>query len=75
MDSTVLVGILSFLASIIGTFSGILVSGKLTNYRLEQLELKVEKHNNLIERTYILEEKMKVANHRIYDLEHQEAVL
>ena len=75
MDPTIFVGVLSFLASILGTFSGVLISGKLTNYRLEQLELKVEKHNNLIERTYILEEKMRVANHRISDLEHQEAVL
>ena len=42
-------------------------------YRIEQLEKKVEKHNNVIERTYILEEKMKVANHRIEDLEKEAA--
>ncbi len=53
---------------------GILTSAKLTSYRIEQLEKRVRGHNNLIERTYKLEEraqlqeeKMKVANHRIED--------
>ena len=48
----------------------------LISYRLEELEKKVDKHNNLIERTYelerktdVLEEKQKVANNRIADLE------
>ena len=41
----------------------------LQEYRLIQLENKVDKHNNLMERTFRLEEKMKVANHRIEDLE------
>lgn len=47
-------------------------------YRLEQLEKKVDKHNNLVERTYKLEEraelqdeKIRVANHRIADLENE----
>ena len=57
---------------------GILVSSKLTQYRLEQLEKKVQAHNNLIERTYRLEErtelqeeKIKTANHRIDGLERK----
>ena len=41
-------------------------------YRIEQLEKKVEKHNSIVERTYLLEEKMKVANHRIEALERKE---
>ena len=45
---------------------------ELQAYRIEQLEKKQDKHNNLIERTYILEEKIKVANHRIDDLERKE---
>lgn len=48
-------------------------STALISYRIEQLEKKVEKHNNIIERTYLLEEKMKVANHRIEDLERAAA--
>ena len=54
----------------------ICVSNRMSNYRIEQLEKKVEKHNNLIERTYaieqhnaVMDEKIKVANHRIEDLE------
>lgn len=43
----------------------------LMEYKLEELTKKVEKHNSVVERTYILEEKMKVANHRIEDLEKE----
>lgn len=64
------------LCSLLGTIIGILTAGKLTTYRLEQLELKVDKHNHLIERTYkieehlsVIDEKINVANHRIEDLE------
>mgnify|MGYP001114959408 CR=1 FL=1 len=60
-----------------GAFGGILVSSKLTQYRLEQLERKVEVHNQVIDRVYKLEErtevqeeKIKVANRRIGDLEN-----
>ena len=63
--------IINFLGIVIGTFGGIVASSRLTNYRIEQLEKKVDKHNSIIERTYILEEKMKVANHRIDDLENE----
>jgi len=69
MTNEVIVAIIAFFGTMVGTGGGIVVSSKLTNYRLEQLEKKVDKHNSVIERTYILEEKMKVANHRIEDLE------
>ena len=64
---TIIVGILSFLGTIIGSYSGM----KLMSYRIEQLERKVDRHNNFAERIPILEEKMNVANHRIDDLEHK----
>lgn len=60
---------INFLGVAIGTFGGIMASSRLTNYRIEQLEKKVDKHNSIVERTYVLEEQMKVANHRISDLE------
>lgn len=76
MSETVIIALLSLVGTLGGTFGGILATSKLTNYRIEQLEKKVDKHNNLIERTYrlednaeLLEEKIKVANHRIDDLE------
>ena len=77
--SETIVALISLAGTLAGTFGGILVSNRLTNYRIEQLEKRVEKHNNLIERTYKLEkqfdvheEKLKVVNHRIEDLERKE---
>lgn len=76
MTDTVIVGLLSLVGTLGGSFAGILAANKLVNYRLNKLEEKVEKHNNIIERTYkleedekIVEEKIKVINHRIDDLE------
>ena len=76
MDSTIVVAIISLVGTLAGTFGGIMTSNRLTGYKIEKLEEKVNKHNNLIERTYKLEElaalqdeKIKVANHRIDDLE------
>ena len=67
MTDTVIVAIISLLGTSLGSFGGT----QLVKYRIEQLEKKVEKHNSIVERTYILEEKMKVANHRIEDLERK----
>ena len=76
MSETVLVAILSLVGTLGGSLFGILAANKLIEYRLKQLEEKVNKHNNLIERTFkleekesLLEEKVRVANHRIEDLE------
>ena len=62
--------------SAIGSILGMMASAKLTSYRLEQLEQRVQAHNSLIERTYKLEERttlqdeqIKTVNHRIEDLE------
>ena len=60
MSTEVIIGIISFLGTVIGTFGGIMASNKLTVYRLEQLEKKVDKHNNLIDRTYKLEERVAI---------------
>ena len=72
----IIVALIGLGGSAVGSVIGILTSAKLTNYRLEQLEQKVQAHNNLVERTYKLEERtelqeeiIKVANHRIDDLE------
>lgn len=72
------IAILSLAGTLGGSYMGVRASNKLTNYRIDKLEEKVDKHNNLIERTYKLEEtsalqdeKIKVANHRIDDLEKE----
>lgn len=67
MQSEIIIAILSLVGTFIGSFSGM----KLMSYRIEQLEKKVDKHNNFAERVPILEEQMKVANHRISDLERE----
>lgn len=71
MDSTVIVALLSLFGTIVGSLGGILVSSKLTNYRLEQLEKKVGEHNNFAARMPVIEEQIKVINHRLDDLEEK----
>lgn len=56
MSDTIWVALLSLIGTLLGTLGGIVASQKLVSYRLEQLEKKVQAHNNLIERTYKLEE-------------------
>ena len=67
----IIVAIISFAGTLLGTFGGILTSAKLTNYRIKELERKVEKHNSIVTRLPVIEEQIKVSNHRIADLERQ----
>ncbi len=76
MSEAVSVAVISLFGTLGGSLIGVLASNRLTVYRIEQLEKKVEKHNNLVERTYRIEEeqevgkeKIRVINHRIDDLE------
>lgn len=68
-DDTIAVALVSLVGTLIGTFGGIITASKLTNYRIEQLERKVDKHNNFAERIPLIQNDIKVANHRIDDLE------
>lgn len=61
---------MSLLGTLAGTFGGILVSSRLTNYRIEQLEKKVAEHNKVVERTYKLEGQMVEVQHDIRDLKN-----
>lgn len=79
MPSEIVVALLSMLGTAIGSVSGVMAANKLTNYRIEQLEKKVDKHNTVIERTFkleenqaVMQEQIKVANHRIEDLERED---
>lgn len=76
MEQEIIAAVLALCGSLCGTYFANRKASALIAYRLEQLEQKVNKHNNLIERTYALEEsvalmdeRVKVANHRIADLE------
>lgn len=68
MSETVIVGLLSLAGTLVGTFGGIITANKLTTYRIGKLEEQVNKHNNLIERTFRLEGRMDEAEHDIKDL-------
>lgn len=69
MNGEIVVGLLSLAGTLIGSGLGVVASAKLTNYRICQLEKKVEKHNSFAERLPVVEEQIKVGNHRITDLE------
>ncbi len=67
MSDVVFVGLLSLVGTLGGTFGGILVANKLVNYRLEQLEKKVDKHNSVIDRMYCAEKRLDVIDQRLDD--------
>ena len=67
----VTIAALSFLGTAVGTLGGILTANRLTNYRLKNLEVKVEKHNTLVERMALCEQSVKSAHHRIDDLKEE----
>ena len=76
MPDGIVIALITLGGSAFGSLCGVIVSSRLTTYRLEQLEKKVDKHNSVIDRTYKLEskyelqeEQIKVANNRIKDLE------
>lgn len=72
MDSTIWVAIISFIGTLLGTAGGILASSKLVNYRLEQLERKVESLGTMTAKIPVMEEKIKNINRRIAKVEHIE---
>lgn len=78
MNSEIIIALLSFLGTSIGSIAGIYATSRLSNYRIQQLEKKVDRHNNLIERVYLLERqeavldnKINTCDHRITDLEQE----
>lgn len=80
MDSSVIVAVVSGVFTLLGSFGGVVATSRLTAYRLQKLEEKVDKHNQVIDRVYRLEqrdavfdEEIKAANHRIEDLERERA--
>lgn len=75
--SSIIVAVLALIGTLTGAYLSNSKTKALLAYRLEQLEQRVSKHNNLIDRTYhleeeqkVIQEKIKVANHRIDDLEN-----
>ena len=80
MTETMFIALLSLLGTLVGSLTGILTANKLTNYRIEQLERKVDKHNCVIERVYdlekrdaVIEEEIENTKQKIDDLRHSNA--
>ncbi len=71
ITESIIIAIIAMIGTCAGSFGGIITASKLTNFRLEKLEAKVDKHNNFAERMPVVEEKIKVLNHRIEDLEKE----
>ena len=78
MNTEIIVALIASGGGLLGSLVGVIASSKLTTSRIQQLENKVEKHNTVIERTYkleeteaVMQEQIRVANHRIADLEKQ----
>lgn len=71
MSSEIVVALIAFLGTVLGSFGGVLSSAKLTNFRIKQLESKVDKHNNFALRIPVIEKELQVMNHRVGDLEKE----
>lgn len=71
ITESIIIAVIAMIGTCAGSFGGIITASKLTNFRLEKLEAKVDKHNNFAERMPVVEEKIKVLNHRIENLEKE----
>ena len=71
MTDSILVAIISGMCTLIGSCGGVIASSRLTQYRLAQLEKQVNRHNQVIERTFRLEGRMDECEHDIRDLKHR----
>jgi len=71
LNEAIIVALLGFAGTLLGSLFGVLTAQKLTQYRLSQLEEKVSKYNNVIERTFRLEGRMDEAEHDIRDIKNK----
>lgn len=71
MNNEILIALLSLAGTLVGSLAGILTSNRLTTYRIQQLENKVNKHNNLVERMVAVEASVKSAHKRIDEIKEE----
>lgn len=71
MSNELIIALIPFVGSVVGTLGGIILASKLTTYRIEQLEKRVEKHNNVVERTYKLERNNAVYEEKFKDIDEK----
>lgn len=68
MSDIVMVAVISGAFTLVGSLLGVIASAKMTNYRIAQLEKKVEKHNNVVERMFRIEGRMTEVEHDVIGL-------
>ena len=68
MMETIIVGVLSLVGTLGGSLFGILAANKLTMYRVEQLEKKVDKHNEVVEKVIVMQQSLNAAWERIDEI-------
>lgn len=71
MTGELFTALISLIGTLVGTLSGILASNKLMTYRIKKLEEKQDKHNSIIERTYVLEGQVKELQHEVIELKRE----
>ena len=71
MQPEIIVALLSMVGTLAGSIIGVLTANKLTTFRIEQLEKKVEKHNNLVERMALVEASTTSAHHRLDEMREE----
>lgn len=72
MEAEIIIAVLSMFGTAFGSVIGVMTANKLSNYRIEQLEKKVEKHNNLCDRMIIVEQSVKSVHHRLDEMLEEE---
>lgn len=72
MSEAVIVAVLALVGNILVSWISNQKTTALITYRIDQLETKVNKHNNVIERTYELEKHMEIVEHQIEEIKHHE---
>ena len=75
MSDTVIIALISLGGTLFGSFAGIVTSGKLTNYRISELEKRVDKLHGLIEKTHNLEKQTSIGQEKIRLMEQRVGTL
>lgn len=71
MQTEIIIALIAFGGTALGTFGGIITSNKLTTYRIQQLEEKVKQHNSVVERTYKIEEQISAIKEDIHEIKKE----
>ena len=74
MSDGILSALLALLGTMVGTFGGLVTSGKLTNYRIEQLEKKVDMHNNFAQRIPLIEERLNAVRQKVDEIDERNEI-